>query len=302
MRQLLPLFFALLFLSSCTPKWEKMLKTQLVEAPSSQAEIDKNLIIQYAIENKLNLQSTDSGIYYLMEKEGTGEAKPDMKSIITAHYHGMLLDGKVFDSSVDRGEPFEFSLGRVVKGWQESIPMLKKGGKGKFFIPSGLAYGERGAGKDIKPNSVLIFDIELIDFISPEARLKATREKEQKEIMDYASANGLVTQKTKSGLHYVMLEEGTGEEKPTTASNITAHYHGMLLDGTVFDSSVERGQPFEFSLGRVIPGWQEGIALMKKGAKAKFIIPSHLAYGPRGAGKLIGPNSILVFEVELIDF
>jgi len=190
----------------------------------------------------------------------------------------------------------------VIKGWQESIPMLKKGGKGKFFIPSALAYGERGAGKDIPPNTVLVFDIELIDFESPEARLKATRDREQKAITDYAKANGLVTQKTNSGLHYVMIEEGSGDERPTKASDITAHYHGTLLDGTVFDSSVDRGEPFKFSLGRVIPGWQEGIALMKKGAKAKFLIPSHLAYGARGAGKLIPPNTTLIFEVELIDF
>ena len=82
---------------------------------------------------------------------------------------------------------------------------------------------------------------------------------------------------------------------------VTVHYHGTLLDGTVFDSSVERGEPISFSLGQVIPGWQEGIPYLKKGGKGKLIIPSHLAYGGRRAGK-IPPFSVLVFEVELIDF
>lgn len=156
--------FALLslFLVACNSGGN--LKKEMVENPQTQAEIDKNTILKYAMDNKLKVKSTDSGIYYVMEKEGEGDAHPTMASNITAHYHGTLLDGTVFDSSVDRGQPFNFQLGRVVKGWQEAIPMLKKGGKGKFIIPSGLAYGARGAGGKIGPNSVLIFDIELIDF------------------------------------------------------------------------------------------------------------------------------------------
>lgn len=141
------------------------LKKEMVANPSSQTEIDKNTILQYLMDNKItNAKSTDSGIYYIMEKEGDGAGHPTATSNIKAHYHGTLLDGTVFDSSVERGKPLDFRLNGVIRGWQEAIPMLSKGGKGKFIIPSGLAYGARGAGAKIKPNSVLIFDIELVDF------------------------------------------------------------------------------------------------------------------------------------------
>jgi FKBP-type peptidyl-prolyl cis-trans isomerase FklB len=105
---------------------------------------------------------------------------------------------------------------------------------------------------------------------------------------------------TASGLQYMVLNEGTGES-PTASNVVKVHYHGTLPDGTVFDSSVERGKPAEFPLNRVIPGWTEGVQLMKEGAKYRFFIPPDLGYGERGAGPNIGPNQLLIFEVELID-
>ncbi|MCG7531612.1 FKBP-type peptidyl-prolyl cis-trans isomerase [Psychrobium sp. MM17-31] len=108
-------------------------------------------------------------------------------------------------------------------------------------------------------------------------------------------------QTTPSGLQYLVLEKGEGEEHPTARSNVTVHYHGTLLDGTVFDSSVERGKTISFGLNQVIPGWTEGVQLMVKGDKTRFFIPAHLAYGNRAAGK-IKPGSTLIFDIELIDF
>jgi len=104
---------------------------------------------------------------------------------------------------------------------------------------------------------------------------------------------------TASGLKYIVLKEGTGA-KPVATSNVKVHYTGSLLDGKVFDSSVQRGQPIDFGLNQVIPGWTEGVQLMTEGSKYKFLIPSKLAYGERGAGGVIPPNSDLIFEVELI--
>jgi FKBP-type peptidyl-prolyl cis-trans isomerase len=105
---------------------------------------------------------------------------------------------------------------------------------------------------------------------------------------------------TESGLQYKVLLEGTGK-RPTAADMVTVHYEGTLLDGTKFDSSYDRGQPAEFPLNRVIPGWTEGVQLMQEGAKYKFFIPSALAYGPGGTpGGPIGPNEDLIFTVELI--
>ena len=119
----------------------------------------------------------------------------------------------------------------------------------------------------------------------------------QKFLEENAKREGVVT--TASGLQYEVLSKGEGDS-PKETDKVTVHYHGTLIDGTVFDSSVERGQPATFPVNGVIPGWVEALQLMNPGAKYKLFIPSSLAYGERGAGGSIGPNATLVFEVELI--
>ena len=116
-------------------------------------------------------------------------------------------------------------------------------------------------------------------------------------LTENAAKEGVIT--TESGLQYEVMTAGSGT-KPTAADQVTVHYHGMLTDGTVFDSSVDRGEPAQFGVTQVIPGWVEALQLMSVGDKWKLTIPSELAYGDRGAGGLIGPNATLVFEVELI--
>jgi FKBP-type peptidyl-prolyl cis-trans isomerase len=107
---------------------------------------------------------------------------------------------------------------------------------------------------------------------------------------------------TASGLQYEVLEQGAaGGAMPSSSDTVTVHYHGTLVDGTVFDSSVDSGQPATFPLNGVIPGWTEGVQLMKVGDKYRFYIPSELAYGANGVGNVIGPNATLIFDVELID-
>ena len=105
---------------------------------------------------------------------------------------------------------------------------------------------------------------------------------------------------TPSGLRYMVVKKGEGK-KPTATDAVKVHYTGKLPDGTVFDSSVERGEPITFGLNQVIPGWTEGLQLMQEGGTTVFYIPSAMAYGPNGAGPQIGPNQDLVFEVELIE-
>ncbi len=105
---------------------------------------------------------------------------------------------------------------------------------------------------------------------------------------------------TASGLQYEVLTQGKGTTSPAATDTVTVHYKGTTLDGTEFDSSYSRGAPASFPLNRVIAGWTEGVQLMKEGDKFRFYIPSDLAYGAEGAGRLIGPNATLIFEVELI--
>ena len=118
-----------------------------------------------------------------------------------------------------------------------------------------------------------------------------------KFLEENAKKEGVVT--TASGLQYTVITKGDGVQ-PKETDNVTVHYHGTLLDGTVFDSSVERGQPASFPVNGVIPGWVEALQLMNVGSKYKLFIPSNLAYGEKGAGGAIGPNATLIFEVELI--
>jgi FKBP-type peptidyl-prolyl cis-trans isomerase len=119
-----------------------------------------------------------------------------------------------------------------------------------------------------------------------------------REFMEENAKNDSVVQ-TKSGLQYMVLKEGTGV-KPGPTDKVTVHYTGKLIDGTVFDSSVENGEPITFPLDGVIPGWTEGLQLMSEGSKYRLFIPSELAYGSKGAGDKILPNSTLIFDVELI--
>ncbi|WNB76156.1 FKBP-type peptidyl-prolyl cis-trans isomerase [Methylomonas koyamae] len=119
----------------------------------------------------------------------------------------------------------------------------------------------------------------------------------EKYLADNAKNAGVTT--TASGLQYQVFAEGTGAS-PKASDNVTVHYKGTTIDGKEFDSSYSRGAPATFPLNRVIPGWTEGVQLMKEGAKYRFFIPSNLAYGERGAGRDIGPNAALIFDVELI--
>lgn len=277
----------------------ELIDFEQILTPEERAAKDEETIKKYLADNNIQAERLESGVWYVMTKEGTG-AKPSVKAKVKAHYSGKLLDGTKFDSSYDRGTPFETTLDRVIVGWKESIPTLKKGGKGTFYIPSALAYGERGAGANIPPNAVLMFDIELVDFqetLNPAQQATF----DQSLITNYLKKNNISATKTASGLWYVITKPGTGGH-PLATSKVKTHYKGMLLDGKVFDSSYQRGQPLEFGLNQVIRGWQEAIPLLQKGGKGTFYIPSASAYGPAGAGNVIPPNAVLIFEVELLDF
>ena len=239
---------------------------------------------------EMNYTKTDSGLEYVITEKGRG-VLATAGNRIKAHYTGTLEDGTKFDSSVDRGDPFIFELGagQVIKGWDEGFALMHVGDKATLKVPPHLGYGERGAGAAILPNATLIFEVELLE-IMPEIKIEEF------------DVKGKVSSKTESGMEYILVEEGSGI-KAAAGNTVNVHYSGYLEDGTMFDSSLKRGQPFSFVLGmgRVINGWDEGVAMMKVGDKVRLIIPSDLGYGERGAGGVIPPNATLVFDVELLE-
>jgi peptidylprolyl isomerase len=234
--------------------------------------------------------TTESGLQYTEIEEGDGPV-PEEGDIVSIHFRGTLEDGTEFDETYTDGQPIAFPLGvgMVMPGWDEGVAMMRVGGKAKLVIPPELGLGEQGAGEIIPPNATLTFEIELVEIVpgSPEA---------PREVAD----DDFVT--TETGLKYYDFEVGEGPEAETGQS-VAVHYTGWLEDGTKFDSSLDRGQPFVFQLGagQVIRGWDEGVAGMKVGGQRQLVIPPELGYGEQGAGGLIPPNATLVFEVELVE-
>lgn len=135
-----------------------------------------------------------------------------------------------------------------------------------------------------------------------EQEAEATRNLEEGQAFLAENSNREEVTETESGLQYRVIEEGEGPTPAGPESQVTVHYQGTLINGVEFDSSYGRGEPATFALNQVIPGWTEGLQLMNKGAKYEFFIPSELAYGDSGRPGPIGPNSTLIFEVELLDF
>ena len=232
------------------------------------------------------MSTPNPGLQILDTVPGTGDTAQTGQPV-TVHYTGWLHDptaadgrGQKFDSSKDRGEPFEFELGagRVIRGWDEGVQGMRAGGTRVLTIPPELGYGTRGAGGVIPPNATLIFEVELL----------AEPERVPMTVTD--------------------VVQGSGAEA-VVGTRVSVHYSGWLHDpskadgrGKKFDSSKDRGQPFRFQLGggEVIRGWDDGVQGMKVGGTRVLLIPPELGYGPRGAGGVIPPNATLVFEVDLL--
>jgi len=269
----------------------------------------------YLEENGITAEPLASGLYFIEEKPGEGKTI-DTGYIVLFHFGIELADGSKVFSSRDRGEAMQLTYGQPfdTKGFDQGIGMMKKGGKARFIVPSNLAFGQQGRGSIVPPFSTLVYDVEVIDVFSKEeySRYQEMKNKEKEmqklesknqegaKLNAYLKENNITVKPTASGLYYIEVEKGTGA-KAEPGKKVKVHYVGTLLDGTKFDSSLDRGEPFSFTLGQgqVIQGWDEGIAMMNVGGKAKLIIPSSIAYGDRDMGT-IKPYSTLVFDVELL--
>lgn len=228
---------------------------------------------------------TASGLATKVLVKGTGKEHPTDQDRVKVHYTGWTTDGKMFDSSVQRGEPATFGVNQVIAGWTEALKLMVPGEKRRLWIPAKLAYGESprmGA-----PAGNLTFDVELLEIL---AAPKAPPD---------VAAPPKDAKKTASGLAYKVLQKGTGKTHPKATDRVTVHYTGWTTDGKMFDSSVQRGQPSTFALNGVIKGWTEGVQLMVEGEKTRFWIPGDLAYGDKPS-RPGAPAGMLVFDIELL--
>lgn len=231
-----------------------------------------------------------SGLASRVLRAGTGTVHPHRWDKVTVHYTGWMTNGKMFDSSVSRGEPATFPLDEVIAGWTEGVQWMVVGEARRLWIPAKLAYGET-ARQPGGPSGMLVFDIELLDIIPGKRPLEPPS--------DVASPPKNAT-KTASGLAYVTLTKGSGKVHPYARDRVRVHYSGWTTDGKLFDSSVARGEPTEFPLNGVIKGWTEGVRLMVVGDKTRFWIPGELAYGNSPSRPGV-PSGTLVFDIELLE-
>jgi len=253
------------------------------------------LIQQYISDNNLTVEQTNEGLYYVIDVEGTGD-QPVETDEVRVVYKGTLLNGDVFDSNqgIPENEVVGFNLQNAIRGWAIGITQFREGGEGLLIIPPELAYGENPPlGSIIGKNEPLIFEVKILEIV-PEPEV---------QIQNFLTENNLTAEKTPEGLYYIIENEGTGD-RPTERDDVSVHYEGRLLTGQVFDSNLltPSGSVNPFNLSQVIDGWRIGIPLFKEEGKGMLIIPPHLGYGNRPpVGTIIQPNSVLVFDVELLD-
>lgn len=231
-------------------------------------------------------EKSETGLASIVLTKGTGTEKPSATDTVKVHYTGwQASDGTMFDSSLKRGQPAEFALNEVIKGWTEGVQLMVVGEKRRFWIPSDLAYGDQG-----RVSGNLTFDVELLEIIKPPAA--------PKDLIAPADA-----EETASGLKSKVLKAGEGDATPGPEDVVTAQFSGWKADGEFLTTTTRNPQPAQFKVDELnIKGWAEGLQLMKKGEKRRFWIPAALAFGKEGEAPEGAPAGDLIFDFELIDF
>jgi FKBP-type peptidyl-prolyl cis-trans isomerase len=231
---------------------------------------------------------TPSGLAWKVLSKANGAGRPGPHDKVVVNFTGWTPEGEVVASSIPDGEPWTFLMGDLMKGLSEGLRLMGAGEKRRLWIPEGLATS--GAPKRRGAGGPLVFDVELVEFVKMPDPIPVPED---------VAAPPPDARRTASGLTYRFLKRGKGKDRPKAASTVEVHYSGWTPDGVMFDSSVSRGKPTTFPLNGVIAGWTEGVQLMVAGDKARFWIPSALAYGdtPSRPGAPAGP---LVFDIELL--
>jgi len=231
---------------------------------------------------------TASGLAWKILVKGQGTEHPGAHDKVSVIFTAWKADGEVIESSIPDGEPWTFLMDDVIQGLSEGLRLMGKGEKRRLWIPAALATS--GRPKRRGPPGPSVFDVALVDFVKMPDPIP---------VPDDVGAPPAEAKRTASGLVYRFLKRGKGKDHPAAQSTVEVHYSGWTPDGQMFDSSVRRGRPSSFPLNGVIKGWTEGVQLMVVGDKARFWVPSALAYGdtPARPGTPAGP---LVFDIELL--
>lgn len=279
-------------------------------------EDENTQLSEYLLVNNIALAPLPSGLYYLEQKAGSGRL-PKEGDMLQVHFTVGLVDGTQLFSSYTQ-EPIDIEFGKPfdTKGFDEALTYLRKGTKAKLIVPSSLAFDSVGRSQMIPPYTTLIYEVELMKIrdlaeVQAERAAKAKVEElareqakfsEAAKIGKYLRDNNIQKEPTATGLFYIEAEAGNGTQAEA-GKRVKVHYTLYNIEGKKLQSSKDMDRPFEFTLGRgeVIRGWDEGVAMMKAGGKARFIVPSELAYGANQRGADIPPYSPLVFDVELLE-
>lgn len=244
------------------------------------ADTSKRLIDTVVLDaDNKDMLTLKGGITIRYAEKGKGNTlkKGDMVSL---KYKTFLPDGKLIDGSDIVGHPLSYFIGinMSVKGWDEAFLYLKPGDKIKLHLPAEKAYGKKGFGTMVPPDTDLDFDIEIIELVKPDI--------------------------TESGLQIFTLVKNEKGKKPVEGKTVEMHYYGWIYnDGKLFDSSHFNGKPHKFKVGggEEILAWEEIVKLMRKGEKVLMVVPAELAYAEKGVPELVPANAKLVFIIELMD-
>ncbi len=277
-----------------------------------QKEKEMRLLRQYLEANNITVEPEKSGLYFISSKEGSGP-KPSNSDWVIIEYTARTINERIFDTTDeetavrnnihsqsviygDRRTPLQAF---AVAGLKEGLQIMHEGGKATLIIPSHLGYGSSGSGR-IGPYTTLVYDVELLKVINDPAVYEQNLINDY--ILKYADSTHLSVEKKESGLYFIELAAGTGEDNPEDDDIVEVFYRGTLTDGREFDTNIGRSA-FKFTIGaeQAIPGFEEGVRLIKTEGRARIVVPSELGYGAQGSGEKIVGYTPLVFEIELAD-
>ncbi len=278
-------------LDSLTRSKEQMIRRK------KQLRIEDSVIVSFMKQHGMRSPfRTPSGVIIQWHERGRGIV-PEAGDYIALHYRGKLLSGEIFDDSYSRREPFRYVVGeqRLIEGWEEAISFLAEGDSATVFIPSPLAYGHNGSGWTIPPDAILVFDMKILETSNAAYQLG----RDTLAIRKYIRQHGRHAKVFENGVARIMEKEGKG---PLLKAGdlVTLQFRARLLTGQVVEDHRDKAMRFRLNSGHLPPGLEFALLGMRVGSEAEILLPSGLAYGPAGKGK-IPSDAVLIYEIKILE-